>query len=52
MAEVKIEVPDGEYCGTCRFLQRGTVICNLFDTLLKENEDYTDKYKCEECPKE
>lgn len=46
------EVPDGKFCGTCGFRQPGTVWCTLFSQFLKENEDYTDKHKCEDCPTE
>ena len=50
MAYINVEVPNGEYCGYCRFLQQGTVLCTLFDMLL--NEDDTGMQKCSRCPKE
>lgn len=51
MAKVIANVPNGEYCNGCRFLQQGTVWCMLFDELVEETEDYTKKIKCEQCPK-
>jgi len=33
MAYIKVEIPNGEYCSGCRFLQGGTVLCTLFDAI-------------------
>jgi hypothetical protein len=46
---VKVEIPDGQYCGNCRFLQPGTVLCTLFDELVTETDNYTKKQKCGVC---
>lgn len=52
MAHILIEIPDGELCSGCMFNERGTVWCSLFGQFLSEDENYTDKYKCANCPRE
>ena len=52
MAKVVIEVPNGEYCGTCRFLQRGTILCVLFDDVCEEDYNNQRMIKTRRCPKE
>lgn len=49
MAKVTVCVPDGEFCGDCRFLMKGTKICTLFDNLCEE--DYPQMRKCKQCPR-
>jgi len=51
MAKVVIEVPNGEYCGTCRFLQRGTILCVLFDDVCEEDYNNQRMIKTRRCPK-
>ncbi len=54
MAIVRVEVPDGEYCGSCGYLMSGTILCTLFDELCTEDpeeERYVKMIKHERCPR-
>lgn len=49
MAYVKVEIPDGEKCMNCTFLNQ--CFCMLFDELLETKGAYTEMEKCKACVK-
>lgn len=46
--DIRVNVPNGDKCGFCSFNPRGTVVCNLFDEFLEE-DDNGNKFKCDMC---
>lgn len=45
--DVRVNIPSGLYCGGCSFNPKGTIVCNLFDEFLEEDDH--GKFKCEYC---
>ncbi len=43
MPQVRVEVPSGKFCNGCQWLNRGTVLCRLFDVLCDEDSE-EDRY--------
>lgn len=50
---VVYHIPDGDLCSnnriSCRLNTHGTVVCELFDTLLEERECDDGRYRCVKC---
>ncbi len=53
MPKVTVHVPEGRYCNPCQWLQKGTILCLLFDSLCEEDpteERYSRIIKHSRCP--